>query len=123
MTKSFVVVTSLTLMLTASGAHAFGNGCRNVTFSVDNNANVGITVTSFDLFSQSEGRWLHDDFANIGVPANARNFVVRRGETVEHAENDRITSIIVNTTNGPSLPHAVIGDQICVANKLYKGTF
>ena len=90
------VLALITLMLIASSAHAFGNACKNVNFSVDNNNDYGVTVTRFELWSQSEGRWLGDDFKNVGVPGGAKDFVVRRGENVEHAENDRITQIRVH---------------------------
>jgi hypothetical protein len=77
-------------LATASNAHAFGNACKNVTFKVTNNFAVGVTVTRVDLWSQSEGRWLQDDFKNSFVKAGGKEVVVREGEDVEHGENDLI---------------------------------
>lgn len=126
------------LMLTASGAHAFGNACKNVNFSVDNNLSRAVTVTKFELWSESEGRWLNEDFKNVPVPMGAKDFVVRKGETVEYAENDRITKIKVHykyQVPGPlgEIPPRVdtvtgtstdtkIDDPICVADRWYKAT-
>lgn len=86
---------SLALMMNGSGAHAFGNACRRVNFSVDNNVGQPITVKKFELYSASEGRWLNEDFKNVTVPKAAKDYVVRKGETVEYGENDNITSIRV----------------------------
>jgi hypothetical protein len=127
-------------MLIASNAHAFGNACKNVNFSVDNENDYGVIVTRFELWSASEGRWLSDDFSNVAVPAGAKDFVVRRGENVEHAENDRITQIRVHyeytysTREGSyEIPQKVytaklsstdttITDPVCVAGRWYKAT-
>lgn len=91
-----LVLAFVTLMLVAGNAHAFGNTCRNVNFSVDNENDYGFLVTRLELWSASEGRWLGDDIPNITVPGGAKDFVIRRGENVEHAENDRITQIRVH---------------------------
>lgn len=125
---------ALALMTTGTGAHAFGNACRNVDFSVDNDFRLGgqpreIRVERFELFSQSEGRFLNEGFANTDVPAGAQGFVVRRGETVEHAENDRITQIrvsfsYVDPRNGRRVNETFtdrdIANPICVAGKRYQ---
>jgi hypothetical protein len=133
--KSSIAVASLALMLGASQAYAFGNACKNVNFSVDSNFTQGdgVTVTSVELWSQSEGRWLYNDFKNVFVPNGARDFVVRKGENVEYAENDRITAIKYNykydqliegksKTVHASSTDPSITDQVCVADRWYKGT-
>jgi hypothetical protein len=133
--KSSLAVASLALALTASQAYAFGNACKNVNFSVDNNftAADGVTVTGVDLWSQSEGRWLYNDFKNVYVPFGKRDFVVRKGENVEYAENDRITAIRYyykyeqliegksKTVHATSTDTSIV-DQVCVADRWYKGT-
>ena len=137
---------ALALVMTISGAHAFGNACKRVNFSVDNNftfydpatksnRTVPITVERFELWSQSEGRWLNENFADVVVPAGAKDYAVRRGETVEYAENDKITQIRVSfkyfadtSLNAPATWHEAtrtdtsIADQVCVADRWYKAT-
>ncbi len=137
--ESSIAVASLTLMLGASQAYAFGNACKNVNFSVDNNftqgvSSGGVTVTSVELWSQSEGRWLWNDFKNVFVPAGAKDFVVKNGEDVQYAENDRITAIKyyykyeVDAGGGKtktvhaSSTDSSIADPVCVAGRWYKGT-
>jgi hypothetical protein len=132
---SKVVFSFLKLMMIGSVAHAFGNACKRVNFSVDNNYGKEITVTRFELFSESEGRFLNEDFRNVVVPVGAKDFAVRRGETIEHAENDKITEIIVHfdefvdtDPDGPG--HWVsrtrhdksVTDPICRADRWYKAT-
>lgn len=86
------------LMIGGSNAYAlFGDdACRDVTFRVNNNFGAEIRVLRFELFSESEGRWLNEDFANVVVPGGRQGFVVREGENVEYGENDRITQIRVS---------------------------
>ena len=126
------------LPLVAGSAHAFGNACKNVNFSVDNNYDRGVTITKVELWSQSEGRWLKNDFKNVDVPKGARDFVVYKGENVEYAENDRITKIryhyqyevwgpmgeipIRKDTVKLTSTDTSIVDPICVAGRWYKGT-
>jgi hypothetical protein len=139
-TKLGAAVAFLALMTIGSGAHAFGNACKNVNFSVDNEFEVNgqphsLTVERFELFSASEGRWLNENFADVFVPANARDRAVRWGETVEYAENDRITQIRVhfryvfdNDPDGPgetfhaSFTDTSITDPVCVAGRWYNPT-
>lgn len=134
------VLALITLMLIASSAHAFGNACKNVNFSVDNNNDYGVAVTRFEFWSESEGRWLGDDFKNIVVPGGAKDFAVRRGENIEHAENDRITQIrvhyeyeYVTRESAGEIPPKVytakltstdttIINPVCVAGRWYKAT-
>ena len=89
---------SLALMMTGSDSHAFGNACRRVNFKVNNNFGDEITVEKFELYSASEGRYLNENFPDAVVFEGAQNFLVRRDETVEYAENDNITSIRVTFT-------------------------
>jgi hypothetical protein len=138
LSKTASILAVASLALAANAAHAFGNACKNVNFSVDNNYDRPVTVTKVELWSQSEGRWLSDDFKNVLVPKGARDFVVRKGENVEHAENDRITKIryhyqyeewgpmgeipmrkdtIKYTSTDDS-----IADPVCGAGRWYKGT-
>ena len=136
----------LALGLTGTGAHAFGNACKRVNFSVDNNFTyfdqaqnktvaTPITVERFELWSESEGRWLNENFPDVVVPAGAKDFAVRRGETVEYAENDRITQIRVSfrffgdtSDNAPPDWHdrtrtdTSIVSPVCVADRWYKAT-
>ena len=134
--KSSIAVAALTAMLAASQAYAFGNACKNVNFSVDNNFNRGVTVTSVELWSQSEGRWLSNGFKDVFVPLGAKDFVVRKGENVEYAENDRITKIkyhyqydFASAGESKHLETAYftstdssVADPVCVADRWYKGT-
>lgn len=136
--KSVAILGITALTLVAGTAHAFGNACKNVNFSVDNNYDKGVTVTKVELWSESEGRWLSDDFKNVPVPKGAKDFVVRKGENVEHAENDRITKIryhyqyeqwgpmgeipIRKDTIKHTSTDTSITDPICVAGRWYKGT-
>ena len=122
---------ALALLVTVSGAHAFGNNCRRVDFSVDNNFGDEITVEKFELYSASEGRYLNEDFANVVVFEGAQNFRVRTDENVESAENDDITSIKVTFTHwtnaNPTVFHKhtrtdYSAGGICVAGKLYNAT-
>ena len=106
-----------------------------MTFTVNNNFPQSITVERFELFSASEGRWLNENFADVVVPAGAQGFVVRTGETVENAENDRVTQIRVSyrrfvdvDPDGPggwisgTRTDTSITSPICVANKRYNAT-
>ena len=119
---------ALALVMTVSGAHAFGNNCRRVNFSVDNNFPDEITVEKFELYSSSEGRYLNEDFANISVAQGAQNKVVRTDENVEYAENDNITDIRVtwthiSNTTGAFHRHVTTdysAGGICVADRWYK---
>ena len=133
--KFVAAVVFLGLSTAGGGAHAFGNACRNVTFTVNNNFTQPITVERFELWSASEGRWLNENFRDVVVPARAQGFVVRQGETVEYAENDRIEQIRVSfrrfVDNDPDGPGGWIagtridGDitsPVCVANKRYNAT-
>jgi len=137
--SAYVQLTGLiALTLIAGNVYAFGNACKNVNFSVNNNYDRAVTVTKFELWSESEGRWLNDDFKNVVAPMGAQDFTVRKGETVEHAENDRITKIKVYyeyTVPGPlgeipprmeTVKHTstdtTISDPICVAGKWYNAT-
>lgn len=121
---------ALALMMTVSGAHAFGNNCRRVDFYVNNNFADEITVEKFELYSASEGRYLNENFANISVPQGAQNFRVRTDENVEYAENDDITNIKVtwthiNNATGAFHRHATIdysAGGICVADRSYSAT-
>lgn len=121
---------ALALVMTVSGAHAFGNNCRRVDFSVTNNFPDEIIVEKFELYSSSEGRYLNEDFANISVAQGAQNKVVRTNENVEYAENDNITNIRVTWTHtsnstGAFHRHATTdysAGGICVAGKLYNAT-
>ena len=81
---------AVALVMSASGVEAFGNACRRVDFRVNNNVDDEITVEKFELYSDSEGRYLNENFADISVRQGAENFVVRLGETVEHADNDSL---------------------------------
>jgi hypothetical protein len=79
----------LALMMTGGGAHAVGNACRNVNFSVNNGFTVNnrphaLTVERLQLFSASEGRWLTESIPDVVVPAGAQDFAIRRGEHVEY---------------------------------------
>jgi hypothetical protein len=126
--KKVTGLAGVILALSMGNAYAFGNAGKNVNFSVDNEFTRGaVVVTSFDLWSESEGRWLKEDFHNVDVPVGAKDFVVRKGEDVEYAENDRITKIRVNFRVGFSGPDLVsidtsIDDPICVAGRWYKAT-
>ncbi len=135
-----LALAAIALMPFASNAYAFGNACKNVNLSVDNENDYGVKVTRFEFWSASEGRWLGDDFNNIDVPGSARDFVVRRGENIEHAENDRITQIrvhyeysYVSREGSFEIPPKVytakltstdttITDPVCVADRWYKAT-
>jgi hypothetical protein len=133
--KYVAAVAMLGLVAIGGNAHAFGNACRNVTFTVNNNFTQPITVERFELWSASEGRWLNENFADAVVPAGAQGFVVREGETVEYAENDSITQIRVSfrrfVDNDPDGPGGWIDLQRidrdianpkCVANRRYNAT-
>jgi hypothetical protein len=133
--KLVAAVAFLGLTTAGSGAHAIGNACRNVTFTVNNNFTQSITVERFELFSASEGRWLNENFADVVVPAGAQGFVVRTGETVENAENDRVDQIRVSfrrfVDTDPDGPggwiagariDSSITNPVCVANKRYNAT-
>jgi hypothetical protein len=133
--KIAAAVAFLGLATAGGGAHAIGNACRDVTFTVNNNFTQPITVERFELFSASEGRWLNENFADVVVPAGAQGFVVRAGETVEYAENDRIEQIRVSfrrfVDNDPDGPggwvagtriDSSIANPVCVANKRYNAT-
>lgn len=133
-----ITAASFPLMLTSAGVYAFGNSCKNVNFSVDNNYDKQVTVNRIELWSESEGRWLKDDIKNIEVPVGKKDFVIRKGENVEHAENDRITKMKIHyfykVKEGNGLPAdtftakvkhtstSPISDPVCVANRWYKGT-
>ena len=128
----------LALMMTGGGAHAFGNACKNVNFSVNNGFTVNnsphtLTVERLQLYSASEGRWLTESIPNVLVPAGVQDFPIRRGETVEYAENDRITQISVrfhyvfdNDPDGPgqtftrTFTDRSIDDPVCVADRWYR---
>ena len=134
------VLAGVMLMLIASNAHAFGNACKNVNLSVDNENDYGVLVTRFEFWSASEGRWLGDDFRNITVPGGAKDFVVRRGENLEKMENDRVSQIrvhyeydYVSREGSWEIPPKVetakltstdttITDPVCVAGRWYKAT-
>jgi hypothetical protein len=136
MGKRVTGLAGVILALSIGNAYAFGNACKNVNFSVDNENDYPVTVTRFELYSASEGRWLSDDFKNIVIPGGAKDFAVRRGENVEHAENDRITEIrvhyryeytddsdnalVLSRTAAPTSTSATV-DPICVADRWYKG--
>lgn len=138
LSKSTLIFGIAALVSATGTAHAFGNACKNVKFSVDNNYERGVTVTKVELWSESEGRWLSDDFKDIVVPKGAKDFVVRKSENVEHAENDRITKIryhykyevwgpmgeipIRKDTVRYTSTDTSIADPICVAGRWYKGT-
>jgi hypothetical protein len=127
-------------MLSANTANAFGDACKSVNFSVDNENDYGVVVTRFELWSASEGRWLSNDFKNTSVPGGAKDFVVRRGENIEHGENDKIIKIRVDyqydyvTREGAyeippkiytaklSSTDTTITDPVCVAGRWYKAT-
>lgn len=127
---------ALALMMAVSGAHAFGNACKRVNFSVDNNFGDEIIVEKFELYSVGQGRYLNEDFPDVTVRAGAQDFAVRRGETVEYGEGDRIRDIKVtfrhfvdNDEDGPGEWHynhtwtdSDISDPICVADRWYKAT-
>lgn len=136
----------LALALNGGAAHAFGNACRNVSFTVDNNftANadddaaieqVAITVERVELWSQSEGRWLNEGIPDVTVPAGRQEFLIRAGETVEYAENDSITQMRVHFNylvdgNSDAAPRRVhtsrtdsnIAVPKCTAGKTYHAT-
>ena len=113
------------LALSIGNAYAFGNACKNVNFSIDNGYQSYIEVASFELWSESEGRWLKEDFRNIFVPP--KDFVVRRGEDIEYGENDRITQIRVKFRVVPLDAYSYatdtnINDPVCAAGRWYKAT-
>ena len=136
--KRAIGLAGAVLLLSIGNAYGFGNACKNVNFSVDNEFSRGVTVTSFELWSESEGHWLNENFQNVSVPFGARDFIVRRGENVEHGENDRITKIRVHFEiqfSGPlgEIPVRIetasytstdtrINDPVCVAGRWYKAT-
>jgi hypothetical protein len=122
-----------------NNAMALGDACKDVNFSVDNDYDKGVTVTKVELYSESEGRWLSNNIPNIFVPKGAKDFVLYKGENIEYGENDRITQmkvhyqydVLVDNGNGGGNDHyqhiyhcstdKSIADQICVANRWYKG--
>lgn len=134
------VLVFMMLMFIANNVHAFGNACKNVNFSVDNENDYGVKVTKFDLWSKSEGRWLKNSFKGVTVPGGAKDFAVRRGENVQYGENDRITKIkahyeydYVSREGAYEIPPKVdtakltstdttITDPVCVAGRWYKAT-
>jgi hypothetical protein len=125
-TKTFAAAL-IALLLTGNNAHAlFGDdACRNVILSVDNNFGQDIRVRRFELWSESEGRWLNEDFRDIDVPRGAQNFVVEPNEDVEYGENDRITQIRVHFDAAGEARIRTdrnIPDPICVAGKRYRPT-
>ena len=121
---------AVALVMSASGVEAFGNACRRVDFRVNNDVNDEITVEKFELYSDSEGRYLNENFADISVPQGAENFVVRLDETVEYAENDfisriRVTWTHINNTNGDFHRHTTVdydAGGTCVADRSYTAT-
>lgn len=121
---------ALALMMTVSSAQAFGNACRRVDFYVNNNFPDEITVEKFELYSDSEGRYLNEDFPNISVPQGAQDFLVRAGETVEYGENDfisriRVTWTHISNTNGAFHRHTTTdydAGGTCVADRSYTAT-
>ena len=90
----YALLAAVALAAAAPDAHAFGDACKNVNLSVEND--YGVVVTNFEFWSQSEGRWLNEQFSNISVPGGAKDFVVARNQNIEHAENDKITQIRVH---------------------------
>lgn len=126
---------SLALIMTGSDAHALGNACRRVNFSVDNNHGGEIIVEKFELYSVSQGRWMNEDFTDSFVPTGAQDFPVQRGETMESSQNDIINQIRVSfrhfADNDPDeagewhdhtrIDHD-ISDPICVSDRWYKAT-
>jgi hypothetical protein len=96
-----------------------------VILSVDNNFGQDIRVRRFELWSESEGRWLNEDFRDIDVPRGAQNFVVEPNEDVEYGENDRITQIRVHFDAAGEARIRTdrnIPDPIYVAGKRYRAT-
>ena len=133
-TKSAAPLLTLSILASLalpSDGHALlgSDACRRVTFTVNNELNGPIEVRRFELFSVDEGRWLNENFRDVLVPAGARAFVVRRGETVEYAEGDSISRIRVHyrrwEDDGWVNREAVdrdIARQECVADKTYNAT-
>ena len=132
-TKIFTAVgaaVAVALVMSASGVEAFGNACRRVDFRVNNNVNDEITVEKFELYSESEGRYLNENFPDISVPQGAQNFLVRLDETVEYGENDfisqiRVTWTHINNDTGDFHRHATVdynAGGTCVADRSYTAT-
>ncbi|MCM1981431.1 hypothetical protein [Lyngbya confervoides] len=125
------------ILLPNSPAQALlgSDACKNVTFRVDNNYGLPITVERFELWSVQEGRWLNENFQDVVVPAGAQAFTVRTGESVEYGEDDDITQIRVHfrvfedvSNDAPaqwydrSRIDSDIANPTCVANKIYRAT-
>ena len=121
------VAVAAALVMSASGAEAFGNACRRIDFRVTNDFADEITVEKFELYSASEGRYLNENFADTSVPQGAQNFVVRLNETVEYAENDfisqiRVTWTHISNTTGDFHRHTTVdydAGGTCVADRSY----
>jgi hypothetical protein len=139
-TLRYALLAAVALAAAAPDAHAFGDACKSVNLSVDNENDYGVVVTNFEFWSQSEGRWLNEQFSNISVPGGAKDFVVARNQNIEHAENDKITQIRVHyeyqwvsRESANEIPPKIdtaklistdttITDPVCLAGRWYKAT-
>jgi hypothetical protein len=129
---SIAAAAFLALVLVGSSAHAFGNACKNVNFSVDNHFDAEIEVQQFDFWSRTEGRWLTENFANTKVGPNKQDAIVQENEDIQYAERDDLTEIKVHykilvdeDEDGPgewisrTWTDRAVTDPTCFANRWY----